>query len=45
LLGRRLKQGKVELAERATGQAVEIPIEEVVATLKERIAAALAVPD
>ncbi|MFS8910734.1 proline--tRNA ligase [Synechococcus sp. H60.3] len=43
--GRSLKQGKVELAERATGQAVEIPIEEVVATLKERIAAALAVPD
>ncbi|MEN9229450.1 MAG: proline--tRNA ligase [Thermostichus sp. DG02_5_bins_236] len=43
--GRSLKQGKVELTERATGQATEIPIEEVVATLKERIEAALAVPD
>jgi prolyl-tRNA synthetase len=43
--GRSLKQGKVELAERATGQAVDLPIEAVVATLKERLAAALAVPD
>lgn len=43
--GRSLKQGKVELTERASGQATEIPIEEVVTTLKERIEAALAVPD
>jgi prolyl-tRNA synthetase len=43
--GRSLKQGKVELSERASGQATEIPIEEVVTTLKERIEAALAVPD
>ncbi|MCF2972698.1 proline--tRNA ligase [Synechococcus sp. Nb3U1] len=43
--GRSLKQGKVELTERATGQATEVPIEEVVTTLKERIEAALAVPD
>lgn len=43
--GRSLKQGKVELTERATGQAIEIPVEAVVATLKERIEAALAVPD
>lgn len=43
--GRSLKQGKVELTERASGQATEIPIEEVVTTLKERIEAALVVPD
>ncbi|MGY2765181.1 proline--tRNA ligase [Thermostichus sp. MS-CIW-26] len=43
--GRSLKQGKVELTERASGQATEIPIEQVVTTLKERIEAALAVPD
>jgi len=43
--GRSLKQGKVELSERASGQATEIPVEEVVTTLKERIEAALAVPD
>jgi prolyl-tRNA synthetase len=43
--GRSLKQGKVELTERASGQATEIPIEEAVTTLKERIEAALAVPD
>lgn len=43
--GRSLKQGKVELSERASGQATEIPIEQVVTTLKERIEAALAVPD
>jgi len=43
--GRSLKQGEVELTERASGQATEIPIEEVVTTLKERIEAALAVPD
>ncbi|MGQ9838122.1 MAG: proline--tRNA ligase [Cyanobacteriota bacterium] len=42
--GRSLKQGKVELTERATGQAVEIPIEAVVSALKERIEVALAVP-
>lgn len=43
--GRSLKQGKVELTERASGQATEIPIEQVVTTLKERIEAALVVPD
>lgn len=42
--GRSLKEGKVELVERAIRKSQDIPIEEVTSTLKELIAEAIAAP-
>jgi prolyl-tRNA synthetase len=38
--GRSLKNGKVEMVERATHEAIEVPLEEVVSTLQQRTQAA-----
>jgi prolyl-tRNA synthetase len=44
VVGRSLAQGKVEVVQRATRQTTEIPLEQVLSTLKDWMAASSAQP-